>query len=40
MTDPATHGSSRDRFTRTLIQVLVVQVVALSVLGLLQFLYS
>lgn len=40
MTDPATHGSSRDRFKRTLIQVLVVQVVALGVLGLLQILYS
>lgn len=40
MTDPATHSSPRDLFKRTLLQVLVVQVVALGVLGLLQILYS
>ena len=40
MTDPAPNGASRDRFKRTLIQVLAVQVVALGVLGLLQILYS
>ena len=41
MTDPAPDGaSSQDRFKRTLIQVLIVQVIALGVLGLLQILYS
>ena len=40
MTDPAQNGASSDRFKRTLIQVLVVQAVALGVLGLLQILYS
>lgn len=41
MTDPAPNGdSSPDRFRRTLIQVLIVQGVALGALGLLQYLYS
>ena len=41
MTDPAQNGdSSPDRFRRTLIQVLIVQVVALGALGLLQYLYA
>lgn len=41
MANPAPNDTaSRDRFRRTLIQVLVVQVVALGVLGLIQFLYS
>jgi|GEM_PF-1533037 hypothetical protein len=41
MTDPAQNGESTpDRFRRTLIQVLIVQVIALSALGLLQYLYS
>lgn len=41
MTEPARNDASpRERFKRTLIQVLVVQVVALGVLGLIQILYS
>ena len=41
MTDPSPDSvSSHDRFRRTLIQVLIVQSVALGVLGLLQILYS
>jgi len=41
MTDPSPDSvSSQDRFRRTLIQVLIVQTVALGVLGLLQILYS
>jgi len=40
MTDPdETSGSAKAKFRRTLIQVLVVQAVALIVLGLLQFHY-
>ena len=41
MTDSSPDSvSSQDRFRRTLIQVLIVQSVALGVLGLLQILYS
>ena len=41
MPDPSPDSvSSQDRFRRTLIQVLIVQSVALGVLGLLQILYS
>ena len=41
MTDPSPDNvSSQERFRRTLIQVLIVQAVALGVLGLLQILYS
>ena len=38
--DSAPSADSRARFQRTMIQVLVVQVVALGVLGLIQILYS
>jgi len=41
MPDTAQKGdSSAERFRRTLIQVLIVQSVALGALGLLQYLYS
>ena len=38
--DTPTPPDTRARFQRTLIQVLIVQVVALGVLGLIQILYS
>lgn len=38
--DPAAPADARARFQRTVIQVLVVQFVALGVLGLIQYLYS
>lgn len=43
MTDPVTEtaaAASDSRFRKTLTQVLIVQVVALTFLGLLQFLYG
>jgi hypothetical protein len=40
MTDPdGASGSTESKFRRTLVQVLVIQVVALTLLGLLQFYY-
>ena len=38
--DTSTSPDARARFQRTLVQVLIVQVVALGVLGLIQILYS
>jgi hypothetical protein len=41
MTDPeVTDNDAKEKFRRTLIQVLIVQVVALALLGLLQIRYT
>lgn len=40
MSDATQRQQGRARFRRTLVQVLIVQVVALTLLGLLQLIYS
>ena len=40
MTEPGSRQEDRARFRRTLVQVLVVQAVALTLLGILQLVYS
>ncbi len=40
MTEPPVHESPRAVFRRTLVRVLVVQVVSLTLLGLLQIVYG